>query len=272
MGRTVADQFAATLAAAGVKRIYGIVGDSLNGLTDAIRRQGRSSGSVGRGGRGVAAGAEAHLTRARRCAAAAGRAICTSSTVCSTVTARASRCSASPRRSPRPRSAAAIFRRPIRSPVPGVQPLLRARLGRQPDAARARGRDPQGGRQARRLGAGAARRRGAAACERGAAGEGRGLLPPAPVVTPARTISNVSRHCSTATVGSRSCAARAARGRTIPRTGGRLVRRRGMRRDVSAMREWPATKDRVRAGERPQIIGTKVLPPRCVGLIDAPPA
>jgi thiamine pyrophosphate-dependent enzyme len=38
---TVADQFAATLAAAGVKRIYGIVGDSLNGLTDAIRRQGR---------------------------------------------------------------------------------------------------------------------------------------------------------------------------------------------------------------------------------------
>jgi hypothetical protein len=30
-----------TLAAAGVKRIYGIVGDSLNGLTDAIRRQGK---------------------------------------------------------------------------------------------------------------------------------------------------------------------------------------------------------------------------------------
>lgn len=39
--RTVADQFAETLAAAGVKRIYGIVGDSLNGLTDSIRRQGR---------------------------------------------------------------------------------------------------------------------------------------------------------------------------------------------------------------------------------------
>jgi pyruvate dehydrogenase (quinone) len=38
---TVADQFAATLAAVGVKRIYGIVGDSLNGLTDAIRRQGK---------------------------------------------------------------------------------------------------------------------------------------------------------------------------------------------------------------------------------------
>ena len=37
MGRTIADQFAETLATAGVKRIYGIVGDSLNGLTDAVR-------------------------------------------------------------------------------------------------------------------------------------------------------------------------------------------------------------------------------------------
>ena len=41
MAKTVADQFAEILAAAGVKRIYGIVGDSLNGLTDAIRRQGK---------------------------------------------------------------------------------------------------------------------------------------------------------------------------------------------------------------------------------------
>jgi pyruvate dehydrogenase (quinone) len=39
--KNVADQFAETLAAAGVKRIYGIVGDSLNGITDAIRRQGK---------------------------------------------------------------------------------------------------------------------------------------------------------------------------------------------------------------------------------------
>jgi pyruvate dehydrogenase (quinone) len=29
------------LVAAGVKRIYGVVGDSLNGLTDALRRQGK---------------------------------------------------------------------------------------------------------------------------------------------------------------------------------------------------------------------------------------
>src|SRR5712664_2985759 len=39
MAKTVADQFAETLAAAGVKRIYGVVGDSLNGFTDEIRRQ-----------------------------------------------------------------------------------------------------------------------------------------------------------------------------------------------------------------------------------------
>jgi pyruvate dehydrogenase (quinone) len=39
MANSVADQFVETLAAAGVKRIYGIVGDSLNGLTDAVRRR-----------------------------------------------------------------------------------------------------------------------------------------------------------------------------------------------------------------------------------------
>src|SRR5258708_17310403 len=36
---TVAESLVATLAAAGVKRVYGIVGDSLNGITDAMRRQ-----------------------------------------------------------------------------------------------------------------------------------------------------------------------------------------------------------------------------------------
>src|ERR1700678_463271 len=36
---TVAQSLVATLAAAGVKRIYGIVGDSLNVITEEIRRQ-----------------------------------------------------------------------------------------------------------------------------------------------------------------------------------------------------------------------------------------
>src|SRR5215468_3820725 len=64
MARTVADQFAETLALAGVKRIYGIVGDSLNGLTDAIRRQGKIEWLHVRHEEvaAFAAGAEAHLT------------------------------------------------------------------------------------------------------------------------------------------------------------------------------------------------------------------
>lgn len=64
MSETVADQFAATLAAAGVKRIYGVVGDSLNGLTDALRRQGRIEWLHVRNEEvaAFAAGAEAHLT------------------------------------------------------------------------------------------------------------------------------------------------------------------------------------------------------------------
>jgi pyruvate dehydrogenase (quinone) len=64
MPRRVADQFADTLAAAGVKRVYGIVGDSLNGLTDAMRRQGKIKWLHVRHEEvaAFAAGAEAHLT------------------------------------------------------------------------------------------------------------------------------------------------------------------------------------------------------------------
>src|SRR5215472_6191397 len=36
----IADLFVSTLERAGVRRIYGIVGDSLNGLTEALRRHG----------------------------------------------------------------------------------------------------------------------------------------------------------------------------------------------------------------------------------------
>src|ERR1700720_295684 len=64
MAKTVADQFAEVLAAAGVKRIYGIVGDSLNGLTAALRRQGKIEWVHVRHEEvaAFAAGAEAHLT------------------------------------------------------------------------------------------------------------------------------------------------------------------------------------------------------------------
>ncbi len=62
--KTVADQFAETLAAAGVKRIYGLVGDSLNGLTDAFRRQRKIEWVHVRHEEtaAFAAGADAHLT------------------------------------------------------------------------------------------------------------------------------------------------------------------------------------------------------------------
>ena len=64
MANIVADQFVETLVAAGVKRIYGIVGDSLNGLTDAVRRHGKIEWIHVRHEEvaAFAAGAEAHLT------------------------------------------------------------------------------------------------------------------------------------------------------------------------------------------------------------------
>jgi pyruvate dehydrogenase (quinone) len=64
VARTVAHQFAETLAAVGIKRVYGVVGDSLNGLTDAIRNQGKIAWIHVRHEEvaAFAAGAEAHLT------------------------------------------------------------------------------------------------------------------------------------------------------------------------------------------------------------------
>ena len=61
---TAADYMAKALAEAGVKRVYGIVGDSLNGFTDALRRLGTIDWIHMRHEEGAAfaAGAEAHLT------------------------------------------------------------------------------------------------------------------------------------------------------------------------------------------------------------------
>jgi pyruvate dehydrogenase (quinone) len=64
MSMTVAEQFVEVLVTAGVKRVYGIVGDSLNGLTEAIRRHGKIEWIHVRHEEvaAFAAGAEAHLT------------------------------------------------------------------------------------------------------------------------------------------------------------------------------------------------------------------
>ena len=139
---TVADQFAETLAIAGIKRIYGIVGDSLNGLTDAIRRQGKIEWIHVRHEEvaAFAAGAEAHLTGDLAvCAGSCGPGNlhlinglfdCHRSRV--PVLAIAAHI-------PSAEIGTRLF--PGNAPadaVQGVQPLLRARLRRQPDAARAR--------------------------------------------------------------------------------------------------------------------------------------
>ncbi|MEG8055736.1 thiamine pyrophosphate-binding protein [Sphingomonas sp. 22L2VL55-3] len=65
MSKTIiADLFAETLYLAGVERIYGVVGDSLNGLTDSLRRQGNIEWIHVRNEEAAAfaAGAEAQLT------------------------------------------------------------------------------------------------------------------------------------------------------------------------------------------------------------------
>src|ERR1700726_1889214 len=64
MTHTVADQMVETLAAAGVERVYGIVGDSLNGFTDSLRRHGGIQWLHVRheGVAAFAAGADAHVT------------------------------------------------------------------------------------------------------------------------------------------------------------------------------------------------------------------
>src|ERR1700691_954541 len=60
----VSEVFVATLAEAGVKRVYGVTGDSLNGITDAIRRNNKIEWMHMRHEEAAAfaAGAESHLT------------------------------------------------------------------------------------------------------------------------------------------------------------------------------------------------------------------
>jgi len=64
LAKTVAEIFIETLVAAGVKRVYGLVGDSLNGLTETIRKSKEIEWIHVRHEEvaAFAAGAEAHLT------------------------------------------------------------------------------------------------------------------------------------------------------------------------------------------------------------------
>ncbi|KGE09882.1 pyruvate dehydrogenase, partial [Burkholderia gladioli] len=64
MARTIADYLAKALSDAGVQRIWGVTGDSLNGLSDSLRRLGKISWSHTRHEEtaAFAAGAEAAVT------------------------------------------------------------------------------------------------------------------------------------------------------------------------------------------------------------------
>jgi pyruvate dehydrogenase (quinone) len=78
MTKTAAQYLAETLQQAGVKRVYGVVGDSLNGFTDALRRLGSIDWIHMRHEEGAAfaAGAEAQITgKLAVCAGSSGRAI-----------------------------------------------------------------------------------------------------------------------------------------------------------------------------------------------------
>ena len=80
MASSVADAMVALLKSSGVRRVYGVPGDSLNGFTDALRRDGDITWEHVRHEEAAAfaASAEASLTGEWRCArAAAGRATCT---------------------------------------------------------------------------------------------------------------------------------------------------------------------------------------------------
>jgi pyruvate dehydrogenase (quinone) len=80
MAKRVADLLVDVLAEAGVRRIYGVSGDSLNGITDSIRATGKLDWIHLRHEEtaAFAAGAEAHLTGGWRFApGAAAPEICT---------------------------------------------------------------------------------------------------------------------------------------------------------------------------------------------------
>ena len=117
--RTVAEQFIEVVKQAGVQRIYGLVGDSLNPVVDAVRRNdGIEWVHVhNEEAAAFAAGAEAQLTG--RLAVCAGQlpapATSISSRASMTLTAPGRRCWRSPRTSRALRSGPASSRRRIRS-------------------------------------------------------------------------------------------------------------------------------------------------------------
>ena len=114
MSKNVAELLVDVLAHAGVRQLYGVSVDSLNGITEAIRERDDLSWIHVRHEEtaAFAAGAEAHLTgKLAVCAGSGGP----GNLHLMTATEAASRFSRSLRRYPARKSEAIIFRKPIRN-------------------------------------------------------------------------------------------------------------------------------------------------------------
>ena len=153
MAQTVAEILVDQMVEVGIRKVYGIVGDSANPIVDALRRHESDIEFVhvrNEEAGAFAAGADAQISG--RPTAVLGlvraRAACTWSTGCTTASATAHRSSRSRRTSPAPRSAAATSRRPTpRRSSPGCTNYCALLSTPGPDAAHLRagpaGSDPR---------------------------------------------------------------------------------------------------------------------------------
>ena len=120
--KNVAELLVETLVRAGVERIYGVPGDSLNGITDSIRRREQPHWIHLRHEEtaAFAAGAEAHLTgRLAVCAGSCGPGNLHLINGLYDCQRNRVPCSRLPRRFPATKLAVAIFRRRIRNTCSG---------------------------------------------------------------------------------------------------------------------------------------------------------
>ena len=197
MAETVAERLVQTLVEAGVRRVYGIVGDSLNPVIDAIRRSAAVDWVHVRHEEtaAFAAGAEAQLTgRLAVCAGSCGpgnlhliNGLFDAHRTMAPVLAIAAQI-------PSSEIGTGYFQETHPgAALPRVQPLPRAGLASAADAARAADRDAARGRPARRLRRRAARRR--RAMDPPSDTVARGPSRPSPWSGPPTTTSRGSPSC-----------------------------------------------------------------------------
>ena len=184
----VADLIAETIDQAGVKRVFGVVGDSLNGLTEALRKR-KTIDWIHVRHEEVAAFAAAGRRNHRRACGMRGivRARQPSSDQ------RSVRCTPKPHPGAGDRGPDPVRRNrrgllpgdPSAGIIQGMQSLLRAGFRSGTTSLCAGKRHSRRGRKTRRRGAGRSRRRRTAAGAEARNFTHAGLLPAAPVIRPA---------------------------------------------------------------------------------------